>query len=163
VVATEACPSVACTRWIGALLPRLWLACACRSQRADRSEPSPARSSAAFTIRHVVLGSSAPAEARRARCWQPDEPAAPLLAVGREKIRALGEFIHKAGIPAVGLIERDRHNGKPLQVAALHQLPNSTRESGLRARFREPLPARHLLCDARHVVNAGPQDEERLA
>src|SRR4051794_40915527 len=81
----------------GPPLPRLWLACACRSQWADRSEPSPARSSAAFTIRYAVLGSSAPAEARRARCWQPDEPAAPLLAVGREKIRALGEFIHKAG------------------------------------------------------------------
>ncbi len=60
VVATEACPSVACTRWIGAPRSRLCEAWACRSQCAETSPGSPASAAAAFTARWTALGSSAP-------------------------------------------------------------------------------------------------------
>src|SRR3954469_12959065 len=70
--------------------------------------------------------------------------------------------MHKAGISAVRLIERDWHDRKRLQVAALHQPPNSARESGSQPRFRDPPWARHLLRDKPHIVNAGSPDEKRL-
>jgi hypothetical protein len=59
-VATEACPSVACTRWMGAPRSRLCEAWACRSQCAETSPGSPALAAAAFTTRWTALGSSAP-------------------------------------------------------------------------------------------------------
>ena len=50
-VATEACPSVCCTKWMGALWSRLWLAWAWRSQCADAGHDSLKRLSATLWTR----------------------------------------------------------------------------------------------------------------
>ena len=51
MVATEACPSVAATRWIGAPRSRAWVAWAWRSQWGDTPARRPARLAAASTRR----------------------------------------------------------------------------------------------------------------
>lgn len=51
VVATEAWPKVACTRWIGAPRSRAWEAWACRSQWGKTGTSTPARTAAPWTIR----------------------------------------------------------------------------------------------------------------